>query len=214
MMSRTLLRACLAVGSLFVDGSMARASVVYAFTYTAVNGPIQSFSFDVTSPGFFGVGAPAFTPFTITDGTNSWVMTEDASTPDCIVFATTGGGATSGLAGPPFPGYFCGFGTPFFAGSGGFLISLNNGDLASAGSFKTPADGEGFGQFYTPAVVPEQISTFDFAVPTTGSMEMDITLTPEPSLTIPLLIVLVGIGVAVRQRHCSDREKVHRTSGG
>jgi hypothetical protein len=55
-----------------------RAEVTYKFSYTAQSGPVRSFSFSFTAPTFVTDGSsPTFTPFTLTDGTNSWTMTKD-----------------------------------------------------------------------------------------------------------------------------------------
>ena len=54
----------------------------YAFTFTGQPGPgqIQSFSFSFTTSSLISPppdSSPAFTPFTITDGTHSWTITKD-----------------------------------------------------------------------------------------------------------------------------------------
>ena len=59
--------------ALLVGGITCNAAVQYQFSYTALNGPIKSFSYSFSAPGYLGSGAmptvPAFTP---TDG-NKWL---------------------------------------------------------------------------------------------------------------------------------------------
>ena len=50
-----------------------QGSELYTFEYTAVSGPVESFSFSFTAPTFVTVGlSPPFAPFTVTDGANKW----------------------------------------------------------------------------------------------------------------------------------------------
>jgi len=88
-----------------------RAQVVYKFTYTAVSGPVNSFSLSFTVPAFVTAGStPAFTPFTLTDGTNSWTMKKDLVTVEdptglnraCFQFGTPFAGLSLGM--PPLFG--------------------------------------------------------------------------------------------------------------
>jgi hypothetical protein len=65
----------------FTTGS--QADEAYRFDYTALSGPVESFSFSFTAPTLVIAGtSPDFTPFTLTDGTNSWTMTNDVAEVD------------------------------------------------------------------------------------------------------------------------------------
>jgi PEP-CTERM motif len=56
---------------------LAKGSLIYDFNISA-SGGIDAFSFSFTVPNFVGEGeSPAFTPFTITDGTHTWTMMND-----------------------------------------------------------------------------------------------------------------------------------------
>jgi hypothetical protein len=95
----------------------ARASQIYSFSFTPTSGPIESFGFSFTVPTFVTTGqSPAFTPITITDGTNSETLSLDfAETPggySCFEFGTAtdstlnNGGLCGVEWGPPNGGVF------------------------------------------------------------------------------------------------------------
>src|SRR5215469_1248041 len=142
-----------------VVGCLAAAcegDVLYTFTYTATNGPVQSFSFAFTSPVYVTAGSsPVLTPFTLTDGTNSWTMTQDKVDVDdpsglnlgCFMFGTP-------FAGLDLGGFFgpCSFsvGGPGIS-QGAFAFDTSNGLPSApgiysarvfAGDFDTPAGFE------------------------------------------------------------------------
>jgi hypothetical protein len=81
-----------------ITGGIAHADILYQFNVNVSSGPLDPFSFSFTAPTFVGDGdTPAFTPFTVTDGTNSWTMTKDEISPvpggvpgDCFEFGTDG----------------------------------------------------------------------------------------------------------------------------
>ena len=68
----------LALASLLAAALPAQANLIYAFSYTAERGPIQSFSFSMLSPTFISPGTPAFSPFTITDGSAVFAIQQDS----------------------------------------------------------------------------------------------------------------------------------------
>ena len=78
----------------------ARASLLYQFSYTSPTPTLNSFSFSLASPTFITSGSPAFTPFTVTDGTTSWTMTQDlvvqANGFSCFEFGTAYGATLLG----------------------------------------------------------------------------------------------------------------------
>src|SRR5579863_2964845 len=70
----------IALAVLLMSGAVsARASaLLYDFTFTPTSGTVKAFEFSFVVPSFVTNGqSPAFTPFTITDGTNSATMTQD-----------------------------------------------------------------------------------------------------------------------------------------
>jgi hypothetical protein len=83
-----------------LTGGIAHADFDYTFNVNA-SSPLDAFSFSFTVPTFVGNGAtPAFTPFTVTDGTHSWTMTQDLVVPSlgegCFMFGTVGTSLSSG----------------------------------------------------------------------------------------------------------------------
>ena len=72
------------------DSVFADTLFLYQISYDATSGPIQSFSASFVSQSLLtgSSGAFAFNPFTITDGTNTWVMGKG--------IATRGGGVPGG----------------------------------------------------------------------------------------------------------------------
>ena len=71
---------------------------LYQFSFTPSGGQMKPVTFSFSSPTFVGSGALAFTPFTISDGTNTWTMTSG------FAFQTVG---PDGV-----PAYCFNFGTP------------------------------------------------------------------------------------------------------
>jgi hypothetical protein len=181
--------------------ALCQASELYTFTYDAASGPVQSFSFSFTSPGFVTDGSsPAFAPFTPTDGANSWTMTQDLAVSadpfGCFMFGT----ASAGLGGfPPFTG-------PCSVSVGGpgdsqaaLLIALNGGLPTAAGVY-TPHSFSGL--FDTESGF-ETINGFEDYPDNTGTMTLTITGTgtPEPaSLGLIAIGLAALIGLSVKKR--------------
>jgi hypothetical protein len=152
----------------------------YSFSYSATSGPIQSFSFSFLEPTFVTGGtSPAFTPFVVTDGANTWTMTNDLtysdSTSGCFMFGNpseilgVGGlfGSSGCVINPTGPGPDPeGF---FFATSGG---------LPSAPGIYPASDATGL--FVLPTGGFEQIVSTE-AGSVIGTMNLTITELPEPS---------------------------------
>jgi hypothetical protein len=164
-----------------------QADVLYTFDYTALNGPVQSFEFSFTTPTFLTTSSsPAFTPFTVTDGTNHWTMTEDAvaafpsSSLECFMFGT-----------PPLPPG-CGFGVADAGPGQGWFYVLFSGTLSAPGVHGVLVGGT----FYTPAGA-ESISNVFGPNTATGTMSLTIASVPEPeyvgftALVLPILIGLL-----------------------
>jgi hypothetical protein len=90
----------LAVFLLSVFAASARADLLYSFSFTPTEGPIESFAFSFDVPAFVTTGqSPAFDPFTLTDGTNSASLTEDlaenTTAGNCFVFLTATGASSN-----------------------------------------------------------------------------------------------------------------------
>src|SRR5579872_7018292 len=93
MSKRLLLLVCLAVPA------ASFADIRYTFTYTAVTGPVKTFTFSFTTPTYLSPGSsisfPAFSP---TDGSVSWrfekglLMFDSALDRTCFLFGTSGAG--------------------------------------------------------------------------------------------------------------------------
>jgi hypothetical protein len=175
----------------FALSATAHASVLYTFTYTPDSGPVQGFSFSFSAPTFITTPGPfPFTPFSYTDGTNTWTMAqsraENAGTPgiDCFYFATeqnaTLGECTSFLVPPD---------------SGNFAIFLWNGFPSQAGTYSSTYD------MGSPYLISFGSARYvgSQAVPTfgndTGSGVLVVTadtVVPEPGTA-----VLIGATLAV-----------------
>jgi hypothetical protein len=157
------------------------AGVIYTFSYSAVTGPIQSFSFSFDSPTFVtDLSSPPFTPFTVTDGVNNWTFTKDlVSVVDpsglnfgCFVFGTQ----FAGLGGPPPLFGPCSFSVGGPGVSEAAFDFIMNGGLPMApgvyparefsGAFDTAAGFEFIG---------------DMNNPTNPTGDMILSISPEPS---------------------------------
>lgn len=178
--------------------TICHASVMYSFTYSRTSGPVQDFSFSITHPTYATAASLlAFTPFTLTDGVNSWTITQgkvDVADPaglnmGCFLFGTSfaffGSGAgmfgscSFGVGGPDFQQGAFGFNTD------GGLPSAPGTYAARSfiGSFNTPLGFEYIGG-------PPVLTSFD-----TGTMSLTISLVPVPepasrslmALALPLL---------------------------
>jgi hypothetical protein len=170
------------LGLLFMAcASNANTLFLYQISYAATSGPIQSFSTSFASQNLLtgSSGAFAFDPFTITDGTNTWVMEQ--------------GIATLGDEG----GQCLNFGTLaslFFDCSvhlvsdqeGGFLVFFRGSLPTQPGTF-TPDDV--FGAFPIGPHTREM-----FFVPANGSFNFEITQVPVAE---PMNLHLFVIGLAL-----------------
>ena len=160
-------------------GAGIACNILYQFNYTAINGPVKSFSFSFTSPHYLQAGdKPTINPFTPTDGTYSWTLTRGAAdvanvgTPyaiGCYMFGT------------PFAGFlpFATFGPCGVAVGGpgyqaGFTVNVPGGLPTSPGTYTGLAFGGAFG---SPAGMRE-IGTITNAVDNTGTMSLTISETP------------------------------------
>ena len=167
----------------------ARASLVYEFDIGAAGG-IDAFSFSFTVPSFVGEGqSPAFAPFTVTDGTDTWTMINDltghtAGVPSgCFMFDN---GGTSSLQ-PP-----CGVGV-FAPPDGALTLALGVGVPLPTVTGAYTLSGSGL---------------FDFAggqgtlhTSPVGTLDISGAPVPEPCTSIGLFSIAVAtLGWRLRNR--------------
>jgi hypothetical protein len=165
---------------------LARASLVYDFHIGAAGG-IDAFSFSFTVPSFVDEGeSPAFTPFTVTDGTHTWTMINDltghtAGVPSgCFMFNN---GGTSSLQ-PP-----CGVGV-FAPPDGALTLALDGLPLPTATGVYT-LSGSGLFDFTGGTLNTSPVGTLDI----TGAP------VPEPRTSIGLFsIAVAALGWQRRKR--------------
>ena len=162
---------------LLISGITCDAAVQYQFSYTALNGPIKSFTFSFTAPGFLGSGAgPAVPTFDPTDGTNSWTFTQGRvgfANPalGCFMFGTSStelGPAPSDLTGDRCAVRISGAGF-----QAGFAVFTQGGLPAAVGAYPQLEFGGRFGT----ATGAGTLSNFSNA---TGSMTLVISDTTVP----------------------------------
>ncbi|MBC7927965.1 MAG: hypothetical protein H7039_20155 [Bryobacteraceae bacterium] len=178
--------------------AICHADVMYAFTYSRTAGPVQDFSFSFTYPTYATAGSSlALTPFTLTDGVNSWMMTRGkADVADsaglnlgCFTFGTAF--AFLGSGGGMFGSCSIGVGGPGFE-QGAFAFNIDGGLPSAPGTY---AARSFFGSFNTPSGFeyiggPTTLTSLD-----TGIMSLTISHVsiPEPTslslmaLALPLL---------------------------
>ena len=169
---------------------------VYQISYDATSGPIQSFSASFVTQELLTGSSAVFTfnPFTITDGTNAWVMgqaiaTDEKTGGECLNFGTL----SSILSDCQLP--------IFVDHDGGLLILFGDSLPDQPGTF-TPDNV--FGDF---TIAPESAEGFD--VPGNGSFNLEITQVdvPEP---ISLQLAVIGLALISWRLHLARRSS--RTS--
>jgi len=172
-----------------MTGSARAADLLYAFDLTGDF--LTPFSFSFTVPDFVTSGqSPAFSPFTITNGTDSWVMTQDLAASQfgegCFSFASAGGGVNN-----------CGWSSG--PNEGSFVVSLPGGLPTATGTY---IFNLGFGDFEAPG--------FSVSPGFAGSVTISsvTTATPEPP-TITLFGGIIAIWIFSRR---SGRRPVPWTS--
>jgi hypothetical protein len=169
----------LGVLALFLFAGPARADLEYAFNVTSASGALQPFSFSFTSPTFLAVNdVPTFTPFNVTDGVNSWTLTEGLASENvdgCFEFGT----ATGATLGTP-----CVIGVDGASSSAAMIVLLLVPLPTATGVYDFS-----FGLFLNSAG----------ATPLTGSL--DITAVPEPASIGLLGIVLSVIAWKLSRRY-------------
>lgn len=157
--------------------STAQGDVLYQFDVNGADS-IQPFSFSFASPTFVVDGTSlSFTPFTVTDGTNSWTMVQGRAPEPCFEFGTGGASLVN-----------CGFVLPGASSEGGFNLNILGGALPSTTGVHF-FDGEG-------TFLSKGNLTF---VILNGSLTVsDSSLVPEPS-SIALFSIAAAV-VAVKLR--------------
>ncbi len=175
--------------------------MLYEFSYARLSGPIQSFSFSLTSPSFLADGYLSLTPFWATDGANSWTISQGYATVKdvfgngCIVVGTADADLGSCYAG-------------LSASDGGILFLVWSGKgLPSSESLYAPTFFSG--QFYAAG---EYVGSFPTISPSTGSLRMNISQTssaPEPASLTLVVTALATLGVW-RSTRWRSRKKLPR----
>src|SRR5665213_3657821 len=172
------------------------AAELYDFDYIASGGPIQSFSFSFTAPTFLtSISSPSFTPFNISDGTNTWTMTQDlVDNPDggCFIFGT------SGSASPPiFP--CSSFGILQNSHDASFILDFD-GLPVTPGIYTPWWFGGDFGIGSNNST--ERITSFQLNsdIPSTGVFTLTVTDVPEPGSLGLMAIGLLAIGYTSLRR--------------
>jgi hypothetical protein len=171
------------LGPLFIAcASNANTLFLYQISYEATSGPIQSFSASFVSQNLLAGSSGAFTfdPFTITDGTNTWVMGQGIAT-----VGRTGGGECLNFG--TLASFLLSCGIQVFSDhEGGFVVFFGDSLPTQPGTF-TP--DEVFGDF---TIDPNTLESF--GVPGDGSFNFEITQAPAPE---PLSLHLFVIGLAL-----------------
>jgi hypothetical protein len=167
-----------------------KADLLYSLSYDAATGPLHSFAFSFTAPDFVANGAtPSFTPFTLTDGTNSWTMAND-------LIEVGGTGVGCFLFGTPLAQLTTIFGPCSFAvggdGVGAFVFATKGGLPSALGTY---VSGDFTGIFDTAGGDTEFLGPVGGSTHDTGSMSLTISTTsvPEPSTITFLALCLLAL---------------------
>jgi hypothetical protein len=171
-----------------LTGGIAHADLQYQFNVDA-SGPLEAFSFSFTVPTFVGDGdAPVFTPFTVTDGTNSWTMTEDAVATlggvGCFEFGTGGGNTAFNFGNP------CSEEVWARGGANGVLDFNFLGLPTATGTYGIVS---GIDMFFVG-------DTNELAYPTGALTVSDVSGVPEPTSILLLASILGAVGGRLRKR--------------
>ena len=170
-----------------------RAGEMYTFSYAATSGPVESFSFSFTTPTFVtNNSSPAFTPFAVTNGTDSWTMTQDlvvySSPIGCFMFGTP----FAGLGVGPFGPCEVAVGGPGVNQAAFFVTVEGSGLPSAAGDYPAFSFGAAF----------DTAAGFEDIGPSTGSMSLTITDTvPEPTGLSLMGFGLAALGARWLRRH-------------
>jgi hypothetical protein len=148
----------------------------YAFNVTSASGALQPFSFSFTSPTFLALNdVPVFTPFSVTDGVNSWTLAQGLASENvdgCFEFGTVPGSTLDPMS-------LCAVGFDGAPQSAAMIFFLLVPLPTATGVYDLP-----FGLF------------LDSFSPTTPFLmgSLDITAVPEPASIGLLGIVLAVVG--------------------
>lgn len=179
------------LGALFAVS--ARADEMYTLSFATTSGQIESFGFSFIVPTFVTTGqSPAFTPFTITDGTNtsaplSLDLAENlGSGASCFSFAT----ATNATIDPP-PNGPCN--SEWNAPNGGFVqfLFLGNALPTAEGTYTGPGSVAGF--YFGPSSADFSIGTGVLTISAPSSV-------PEPTSVILMSTTLLEVAFVARKR--------------
>jgi len=155
----------------------ARADLLYQFSLNASDG-IEAASFSFTVPTFVTAGeSPAFTPFTLTDGTHTWTFVDDLAGSfgggGCFNFGT---GGTAAL-------FSCGGSVAVFSTDAAFRLITSSGLPTAPGVYSFA----GVGIFEFPGG--------DLDPSLTGTLDVTGTAVPVPAPGPGLPAILAGGGI-------------------
>jgi hypothetical protein len=173
----------------------AYAAEMYSFAYTQTSGPILSFSFSFTSPGFItDSGGFPINSFVVSDGSNMFTFTQGRADFDpinmteCFTFGSAGVtlNTTCGPTKPP--------------AESAFLVGFKPVPAAA-------------GVYMNPFFVQGQFGPSELASTSTGSVTLTITDVssgglPEPSSIFLVVFGLAGLALMMRRRDRAVRSRL------
>lgn len=182
-----------ATSILWVVGLLApaciNAGVVYDISVISPGNGLDPISFSFTSPSYITPGSFAITPFTVTNGPDTWTFTQALASTNCFVFGTALTTLTPCIFSYP---------TPWSSPEGGFSFLLATGPPGP--SYLPTTDGTitRTGGYRLLSSFPAYYENPAF------SAQIAVSTVPEPGgaslLVLPLAFVAWRIRLAPRQK--------------